>query len=133
MEERLFNLGLRFTQLNIKHFFDEMKCLREEVKEEMLKTSLPSTFIILYAILENNNWKVQPLSLGREKVGNIRMRDMERFTSPWALDYSDEVKFNNTVQRLGEVLGSDMKLQALYHMLVMMTPWHKQVCFCLYL
>ena len=58
MEERLFNLGLKFTQLNINHFFDEMKCLSEEVKEEMLKTSLPSTFIILYAILENNNWRV---------------------------------------------------------------------------
>ena len=52
---------------------------------------------------------------------------MERFTSPWALDYADEVKFNNTVKRVGEVLGSDMKLQALYHMLVMMTPAQKQV------
>ena len=55
------------------------------------------------------------------------MRDMERFTSPWALDYADEVKFNNTVQRVGKVLGSDMKLQALYHMLVMMTPCDRQV------
>ena len=132
MEGRLFNLALNFTQLNIDHFYDEMKCLSPEVKIKMLSTSFPATYVIFYAILENNN-AMQPLSLGRERVGNIGMRDMERFTSPWALDYSDEVKFNNTVQRLGEVLGSDMKLQALYHMLVMMTPWHKQVCFCLYL
>ena len=127
MEGRLFNLALNFTQLNIDHFYDEMKRLSPEVKIKMLTTSFPATYVIFYAILENNN-AMQPLSLGQEKVGNIRMRDMERFTSPWALDYADEVKFNNTVQRVGEVLGSDMKLQALYHMLVMMTPYDRQVC-----
>ena len=127
MEDRLFSLALKFTQLNINQFYNEMQFLSDKAKLDMLSTSFPSTYVIFYAILENNN-AMQPLSLGREKVRNIRMRDMERFTSPWALDYADEVKFNNTVQRVGEVLGSDMKLQALYHMLVMVTPYDRQVC-----
>ena len=126
-EKRLFSLALEFTQMNFNQFYNEMKSLSNEEKINMLNTSFPSTYVIFYAILENNN-AMQPLSLGCEKVRNIRMRDMERFTSPWALDYADEVKFNNTVQRVGEVLGSDMKLQALYHMLVMVTPHDRQVC-----
>ena len=49
------------------------------------------------------------------------------FTSPWALNYADERKFEGTLQRVGEVLGSYKKLQALYYMLVMMTPWQAMV------
>ena len=132
MEGRLFDLGFKFTQLNIDHFFDDMKYLSEVVKMDMLETSFPATSIIFYGIMENNNW-MQPQSLGREKVGNIRMANMERFSSPWAVDFADEVKFESIVQKVGEVLGSDMKLQALFTMLVMITPWNKQVCNGVYL
>ena len=127
MEQRLFDLGVKFTQLNIDLFFDDMKYLSAEVKIKMLETSFPATYIVFYAILENNNW-MQPQSLGREKVRKIRMADMERFSSPWAQDYADEVKFSDTVRRVGEVLGSDMNLQALFTMLIMISPCGKQVC-----
>ena len=128
-ETQLFNLALKVTQSNINNFFDEMKYLSTNVKMDMLKTSFPATYIIFYAILENSNGK-QASSPGHGQAPNIRLKDMERFTSPWALDYADEVKFESTVRKLGEVVGSDTKLQVLYTMLVMITPQKKQVCNC---
>ena len=145
IEGRLLHLGLKFIQLNIDNFnfFDDMKFLSTRVKLNMLETSFPACQIILYGLLETNNWP-KPLynfpetgfpatttmffgTLETQKVGHIRMKDMEKFTSPWAIDYADEVKFENTVRKVGEALGSDLKLQALYTMLVMITPCHKQV------
>ena len=125
-ETQLFNLALKVTQSNINNFFDEMKYLSTNVKMDMLKTSFPATYIIFYAILETNNGK-QTSFPGHGQSPNIRLKDMERFTSPWALDYADEVKFESTVRKLGEVLGSDTKLQVLYTMLVMITPQKEQV------
>jgi hypothetical protein len=55
------------------------------------------------------------------------MADLDRFTSPWALDYADEVKFDTTIRKVGEVLGRDLQLPALYTILVMITPWQKKV------
>ena len=46
----------------------------------------------------------------------------ERFTSPWAIQQDDEDKFSRTVDTVGKLLGADIELQALYHMLLMMTP-----------
>ena len=126
MEERLFNLAFRFTQLNLDHLLDDIRGFNTELKMNMLKNTFPSTYIIYYAMMENSNW-MQPHSLGREKVKKFRRKDMERFTSPWALDYADEVKFDRTVATLGEALGKDTKLQALYTMLLFITPCKKQV------
>ena len=50
------------------------------------------------------------------------MQDQERFTSPWAVEMADEEKFERTVATLGRLLRDDVQLQALYHMLVMMSP-----------
>ena len=50
------------------------------------------------------------------------VQDQERFTSPWARDIWDEDKFERVISILGRILRDDKKLQALYHMLVMMTP-----------
>ncbi len=49
-------------------------------------------------------------------------QDQERFTSPWARDLGDEDRFERVISILGRILRDDKKLQALYHMLVMMTP-----------
>ena len=50
------------------------------------------------------------------------VQDQERFTSPWAVEMADEEKFERTVATLGRLLRDDVQLQALYHMLVMMSP-----------
>ena len=126
IEQRLLDFGLKFIQLNIDNFFDDMKFINTAVKMKMLETSFHATQIIFYGLLETNNL-AKPLYLGPVKVGQMRMKDMERFTSPWAIDYADEVKFENTVLKVGEVLGSDLKLQTLYTMLVMITPCNTQV------
>ena len=138
IEGRLLHLGLKFIQLNIDNFFEDMKFLSTRVKLNMLETSFPACQIVLYGLLETNNWPKTLYNfpeigfpatttmffgtLETQKVGHIRMKDMEKFTSPWAIDYADEVKFENTVHKAGEALGSDLKLQALYTMLVMITP-----------
>ena len=131
MEERLFDLAFKFTQLNLDHLLDDTRGFKPELKMNMLKNTFPSSYIIFYAVMENSNW-MQPHSLGHEKVRKIKRKDMERFTSPWALDYADEVKFDRTVATLGEALGRDIKVQALYTMLLFITPCKKQVCTRLY-
>jgi len=50
------------------------------------------------------------------------LKDQERFTSPWAHKMVDEEKFERTIALVGRLLRDDLQLQALYHMLVMMTP-----------
>ena len=62
--------------------------------------------------------KIKPL----EHVRSISIKDQERFTSPWAREFKDEEKFEKTVAIVGRLLRDDKNLQALYHMLVMMTP-----------
>ena len=47
---------------------------------------------------------------------------MEKFTSPWAVAAEDEEKFERTVSSVGRLLRDDLHLQALYHMLVMLSP-----------
>ena len=103
-----------------------MRFLSANVKEEMLKHSYPAGLMILYAILEYNN-NMQPQPLGQKNAQQIRMADLDRFTSPWALDYSDEFKFDTTIRKVGEVLGGDLQLTALYTILTMITPWQKKV------
>ncbi len=49
-------------------------------------------------------------------------KDQERFTSPWALTRADEDKFDYTISLVGRLVGHDKRLQALFHMLVMLTP-----------
>ena len=90
------------------------------------RQGFPATTIIFFGIFQTNNG-LQQTANGQVKVGQLRMKDMEKFTSPWAIDYADEVKFENTVRKVGEALGSDLKLQGLYTMLVLITPDHTQV------
>ena len=128
VEQRLLKLGEKYTYLNFDIFFHEMRHLSAGVKIKMLKNSYPTGLMILYAILEyNHHMQTQPH--GQEQVQQIRMANLERFTSPWALDYADEVKFHTTISKVGEVLGRDLQLMALYTILCMITPWKIQVSF----
>ena len=128
-EGPMYDLALHFHQLNIDHYFDEMKYLSRDVKMEMLKITFPANIAICVAMVKSNlqGWNFQPLALGCEKVGKLKLEDQETFTFPWAFDYADGVKFSQTVARVAEVLGMDMKLQALYYILVMFSPCQTQV------
>ena len=55
-------------------------------------------------------------------IANLIYQDQERFTSPWARSRADEAKFERVISILGGILRRDTQLQALYHMLVMMSP-----------
>ena len=52
----------------------------------------------------------------------LSLKDQEKFTSPWAVTDLDEEKFEKTISCLGRLLRDDIQLQALYHMLVMLSP-----------
>ena len=52
----------------------------------------------------------------------VSLKDQEKFTSPWAVTDIDEEKFDKTISYLGRLLRDDIQLQALYHMLVMLSP-----------
>ena len=52
----------------------------------------------------------------------LSLKDQEKFTSPWAVTDVDEEKFEKTISYLGRLLRDDIQLQALYHMLVMLSP-----------
>ena len=52
----------------------------------------------------------------------LSLKDQEKFTSPWAVSDLDEEKFDKTISFLGRLLRDDIQLQALYHMLVMLSP-----------
>ena len=60
--------------------------------------------------------------VGLENVPPISYKDQARFTSPWAVDIEDEETFEETLRLIGRLLGQDHQLQALYYMLLMVTP-----------
>ena len=112
------------------------------VRREVLNSTYPALYVVFFSILEGNTreatWKEQHLKTlqitrenhdrlsaeisGLTHVRSISMKDQERFTSPWAVTQTDETKFEMTVSTVGRLLRDDRNLQALYHMLVMMTP-----------
>ena len=126
IEECLLYFGLNYIRSNIDNFFDDMKFISKAVKLSVMETGFPATQIIFYGLMVTNNYP-KPLYLGPVKLDTIRLKDMERFSSPWAINYADEEKFENTVNKVGKALGSDVKLQTLYSMLILITPCHKQV------
>lgn len=119
-----------------------MNNLSCNVRREVLNSTYPALYVVFFSILEGNTreatWKEQHLKTlqitrenhdrlsaeisGLTHVRSISMKDQERFTSPWAVTQTDETKFEMTVSTVGRLLRDDRNLQALYHMLVMMTP-----------
>ena len=119
-----------------------MNILNSNVRGEVLNSTYPALLVVFFSILEGNTkektWKEQhdkTLQITQENhdrltdkitplvnVRAISLKDQERFTSPWAQNWVDEQKFEKIVSQLGRLLRDDKNLQALYHMLVMMTP-----------
>ena len=142
MEKHLFTLGLEFTKQNTKQIFQEMNLLSSNVRKEVLNTTYSALYVLFFSILEGNTkektWKdqhaktLQITSANHDRLRNlisplehvrsISIKDQERFTSPWAKEFADEERFEKTIATVGGLLRDDKNLQALYHMLVMMTP-----------
>ena len=142
LERHLFTLGLEFTKQNTKQIFQEMGMLSTNVRKEVLNSTYPALYVVFFSILEGNTrektWKDQhkkTLQITKENharlkdqikplehARSISIKDQERFTSPWAVEFSDEEKFEKTIAVIGRLLRDDKNLQALYHMLVMLTP-----------
>jgi len=142
VEQRLFQLGLEFTKRDTKHIFQELNILSSSVRGEVLNFTYPALLVVFFSILEGNTkestWLAQhakTLQITKENhdrlkekinplvgVRSISIKDQERFTSPWAKEWEDEQKFERILSQLGRILRDDKKLQAIYHMLVMMTP-----------
>jgi len=145
IEKMLVNIGLEFTKQTCKDVYKEMASLTSEVRREILNSTYPALYVVMWAILEGNTkektWMEQHRKTlhitqenhaamkdniqGLEKVRSISLKDQERFTSPWAVDMADEEKFERTISIVGKLLRDDLQLQALYHMLVMMCPSYK--------
>jgi len=142
LEKKLFGMGLEFTKQNTTEVYEEMASLSVNTRKEMLNSTYPALYVVMFSILEGNtrepSWieqhkktihitkenhrSVQGYIAGLENVRAISLKDQERFSSPWAVEMADEEKFERTIAILGRILRDDLQLQALYHMLVMMTP-----------
>ena len=60
--------------------------------------------------ISNKNAEMQLFqSLG--SVRPVSLKDMDRFTSPWAVAAEDEMKFERTVSFVGRLLRNDIHLQ----------------------
>jgi len=145
IEKMLVNIGLEFTKQTCKDVYKEMASLTSEVRREILNSTYPALYVVMWAILEGNTrentWMEQHRKTlhitqenhaaikdniqGLENVRSISLKDQERFTSPWAVDLADEEKFERTISTVGKLLRDDIQLQGLYHMLVMMCPSYK--------
>ena len=145
LENKLFSTGLEFTKQTSTEIFDEIGALNKFTKTDLIARTYPALYVVMWAILEGNTkektWMDQHMKTihitkenhaaikdnirGLENVRSISLKDQERFTSPWAVDTADEHKFEKTVSLVGRLLGDDIQLQALYHMLIMMTPSQK--------
>jgi len=143
VEQKLFEIGLEFTKNNSTFIYEDMQLLKTDVRGQALNTTYPALYVVMYSIMEGNtretSWlKQQDKTLHvtkenhksfkhlmppeLENVAPLSIEDQDRFTSPWACEQADEDKFSRTVATLGLLLRDDIQLQALYHMLVMMTP-----------
>ena len=142
LETKLFLMGLEFTKQNVTDIYDEMREMSTDVRREVLNSTYPALYVVMYAILEGNTreqtWMNQHKKTlhttkeshaalkdyitGLENVGSISLKDQERFTSPWAVEMVDEEKFEQSVSLVGRILRDDIQLQALYHMYVMVSP-----------
>jgi len=142
IDKMLFNIGLEFTKQNCVDIYEEMGALGTSVQREMLNCTYPALYVVMFAIMEGNTrektWvdqQMKTVHITKENhqsletytkhlshVRPVSIKDMEKFTSPWAVAAEDEEKFERTVSSVGRLLRDDLHLQALYHMLVMLSP-----------
>ena len=58
----------------------------------------------------------------RSVVPSYDPLQLDIFTTPWAVDYEDEVFFKKTVNLLGNIVKDDVKLGTLFMILILATP-----------
>ena len=118
LEAHLFTLGLEFTKQNTKQIFQEMSALSTNVRKEVLNTTYPALYVLFFSILEGNTrektWKDQ-----HAKTLQITDSNHERLRG--LIRPLEQVRSISIVV-VGRLLRDDKNLQALYHMLVMLTP-----------
>jgi len=142
IEQTLCVLGLEFTKSQAAKMFTELSHLGTDVRRKVLHSTYPALYVLFFSILEGNTnsrtWMEQQRKTlyitqhthslimehvrGLTDVRSIGIKDQERFTSPWAQSKKDEEMFEKTISIVGRLIGDDKNLQALYHMLVMLTP-----------
>jgi len=142
IEQTLCVLGLEFTKSQAAKMFTELSHLGTDVRRKVLHSTYPALYVLFFSILEGNTnsrtWMEQQRKTlyitqhthslimehvkGLTDVRSIGIKDQERFTSPWAEAKKDEEMFEKTISIIGRLIGDDKKLQALYHMLIMLTP-----------
>ena len=113
LEEKLFSIGLEFTKQTSHEIFDEMGMLDQEQRMNVIKSTYPALYVVMWSILEGNTrektWMDQQMKTlhitkenhaaikdsiqGLENVRSISLKDQDRFTSPWGLDTADEYQF----------------------------------------
>ena len=86
------------------------------------------SFVLVHCLIDVAEIKVkfrletdsllQILSFMFQHLSNVRpvsIKDMEKFTSPWAVAAEDEEKFSRTVSSVGRLLRDDLHLQVTKH------------------
>ena len=58
----------------------------------------------------------------RSVVPSFDPLQLDIFTTPWAVNYEDEVFFKKTVSLLGNIVKDDVKLGTLFMILILATP-----------
>jgi len=142
LDKQLLLLGLNFSKQVSCLAYDEIRMLRPDLRTVLLEGTFPTANPLALSIFEANSkepsWEEQRKKIvfvpkaqyeppqkdypQPSRVPCLNLRSMARFTSPWAADHGDESKFYRVTAEVGSLLKDDTKLQALYHMLTMMTP-----------
>ena len=137
----ILNIGLEFSKQMCGTFYEEMSALTTDVLSEMLNCKFPAIYVLFFSILEGNTrertWIDQirkSVHVSKEchrimknstffehlqHVPPLSVMDVERYLTMTA-DNKD--KFSMMVSRVGRLLRDDLQLQALYHMVVLLTP-----------
>jgi len=123
--------------------FDEFKYVPEYVKTETIEFTLTVLQICIRSYLRAN--KDQPTLIDqqiaagtynkafqvaydkvypndRSAVQSFDPLQLDIFTTPWAVNYDEEMFFNKTVTLLGSIIQDDVKLGTLFMILVLATP-----------
>ena len=133
----ILNIGLEFTKQMCGDFYEEMSTLMTDVQSEILNRMTPATFMLMNCIAEGNTREKTCLDQQMKSIQSIKvchhlrhlphvpplsLMDMEYYLPYLALLGEEEDKIHMTVSRVGRLLRDDLQLQALYHMVVMLTP-----------
>jgi len=129
-------------------FFDQFGGLADQDRNILFEATFPSTIGLWFAYLharrnaKNLVQQEKGLLCSSETEGyrrqnipeiansrSIRLDDFEIFTSPWAVNVEDEIKFESTITTVGDVIGKDYNISVIYFLMVLSHP-HKDSVLC---